>query len=544
MIEQLRITETPNPLSLQIDQATTTMFIETFQQVDHQIFTGYRDYTKITDSVFISKLSAVISKLSDQIHDGKRWKVVLSGCGTSGRIAGYIAIEFNHLFANPNLSFDYLCAGGPEALLKEQEGAEDDPIQAVKDLQSCEKECDRIIYIGITCGLSAGYIAGQMDYIMNHPDHFGILIGFNPLEMGRNMEIEGWGKSFADVLKTFEQAKNCAVLNPIVGPEGITGSTRMKGGSVTKMLCEILLLLTLDPKTDIPESIHNMLDHYQQIYDKVYDKKALLAPWIDLAAETLRNEGHIYYLAEDSMAMIAVTDGSECPPTYGAGFDEVRPFIFKGWQGLTRSDMDLSNIDWMYRIDTREFENELMPELKPEDLVFIIEDSQKQSTTFAAIKKKLKTQPCSVELINTQSFIQEGTSDPYAFIFRDLGLKIILNLITTGGYVQKGKVYQNRMIDLEISNNKLFFRAISIMHELFDIPLEKAKSTILDVLFHHETEKPDYDTLEVRTVIDQAIGKKQVIPCATLIAKYGWSYHEAMDKLHACPIMRNLLSSG
>jgi len=45
---------------------------------------------------------------------------------------------------------------------------------------------DRVLYVGITCGLSAPYVAGQLDYCMDHLDRFlPVLIGFNPVNAAR-----------------------------------------------------------------------------------------------------------------------------------------------------------------------------------------------------------------------------------------------------------------------------------------------------------------------------------------------------------------------
>ncbi len=65
-------------------------------------------------------------------------------------------------------------------------------------------------------------------------------MGFNPEDRARRIEVEDWDRTFADVVKSISRKKNCVILNPIVGPEPITGSTRMKSGSATKLLLETI----------------------------------------------------------------------------------------------------------------------------------------------------------------------------------------------------------------------------------------------------------------------------------------------------------------
>lgn len=52
-------------------------------------------------------------------------------------------------------------------------------------------------------------------------------------------------------------------------------------------------------------------------------------------------------------------------------------------------------------------------------------------------------------------------------LVRAMALKWILNNLSTGGHVLKGKVFENRMVDVKVSNNKLYYRAICIVQVLF-----------------------------------------------------------------------------
>ena len=109
---------------------------------------------------------------------------------------------------------------------------------------------------GITCGLSAPYVAGQIAHSMAQANHVTVLVGFNPVALARNVPIEKWHRTCAEVGSRCDvrrcvseeqvftdlaeqQARHTQrhfVLNPIVGPEPVTGSSRMKGGSATLIL--------------------------------------------------------------------------------------------------------------------------------------------------------------------------------------------------------------------------------------------------------------------------------------------------------------------
>jgi N-acetylmuramic acid 6-phosphate (MurNAc-6-P) etherase len=96
----------------------------------------------------------------------------------------------------------------------------------------------KVMFIGITCGLSAPFVAGQLEYAMSRADTTTVLMGFNPVHLSRNGEIELWkerkgdsdNRSFRDVATKLAsiQGPHHIILNPVVGPEPVTGSSRMK----------------------------------------------------------------------------------------------------------------------------------------------------------------------------------------------------------------------------------------------------------------------------------------------------------------------------
>ena len=76
-----------------------------------------------------------------------------------------------------------------------------------------------------------------------------MLVGFNPVNRARNAVLEGWGKTFREVAIALEelsqkQPHQYFIINPVVGPEPITGSTRMKGGTATKIILDTLFAVS------------------------------------------------------------------------------------------------------------------------------------------------------------------------------------------------------------------------------------------------------------------------------------------------------------
>lgn len=135
--------------------------------------------------------------------------IVISGSGTSGRMAFLMSKQFNFYLQSHNKArqFYYLTAGGDKSLVSAQEAPEDDVASAIRDLQFLENQLveqgsQKIVFIGITCGLSAPYVAAQLDYALCRDRYSCILLGFNPAQFARTNVIEGWVKSFSDTLQT------------------------------------------------------------------------------------------------------------------------------------------------------------------------------------------------------------------------------------------------------------------------------------------------------------------------------------------------------
>eukprot|EP00043_Microstomoeca_roanoka_P017014 m.176301 g.176301 ORF g.176301 m.176301 type:complete len:615 (-) comp16559_c1_seq3:171-2015(-) len=164
-------------------------------------------------------------------------------------MAFFICRSFNEMLMRIGCApcFEYIHAGEDPALFVSREAPEDNWQLAQRRLAEILSRSEEIMLIGITCGLSAPFVAGQLDYAMRFLDtkvRAAVVLGFSPIDRARNTPIEGWHKTVFDVVQDMhtraKQGQPCFILNPVIGPEAVTGSTRMKGGSATKFLLEII----------------------------------------------------------------------------------------------------------------------------------------------------------------------------------------------------------------------------------------------------------------------------------------------------------------
>lgn len=164
----------------------------------------------------IPQIEKLVTELIDRIKAGGR--LFYLGAGTSGRLGILDASEIPPTYGMPEGVVIGLIAGGDRAIRKAVEAAEDDISRGWKDLQKFEVN-KRDTIVGIAASGGTPYVTGALKDANAH----GLLtacITCNP-----DTEI-------AKVAKI--------AIEPIVGPEFVTGSTRMKAGTAQKMVLNML----------------------------------------------------------------------------------------------------------------------------------------------------------------------------------------------------------------------------------------------------------------------------------------------------------------
>ncbi|KAG8535121.1 hypothetical protein GDO81_029387, partial [Engystomops pustulosus] len=106
----------------------------------------------------------------------------------------------------------------------------------------------------------------------------------------RNDRIEGWSSTFrqvAEQMQNLQDAQRAYVLNPAVGPEGLCGSSHMKGGSATKILLETLFLVAhkASAKVDVTEKcLLEILRTYERAHKVTYSQSKKIAALLKQSA--------------------------------------------------------------------------------------------------------------------------------------------------------------------------------------------------------------------------------------------------------------------
>ncbi len=576
--EKIPITEQANELTRDLDISEPVEMARLFRQSDAQLFAGYGGYPSLSDQGIVAECARLAVDAAKTIRAGEKGAIFLSGAGTSGRFAQMLSRQFNRLLSTAHLEpvFKPLVAGGNLALVKAQEGAEDDPKKAAEDLDlRLPAGAEKIFYVGITCGLAAPYTAGQLHHLENDQRATRVLLGFNPMDRARNVQIEGWDKTFADVVRQQAADGQLTVLNPVYGPEPVLGSTRMKGGSATKIILDVIFFTALElvgavepekgSKRAEPDDLQSverrvllLLRRYRETVAHVYDHMDILEGLIREGGAALRKGGKISYLGRETAGIVGLIDASECVPTFGANHEDVRGYLRTGWKELLDEDSDYSSSGPEFQIDFDSFEKNKLPDLAKGDLVMTVAVGEIGPNTRLLLEHAGKTKATTGVLLiaavpPAKSDLVEGVDFMHTVLIPSLGfapgmlnlaelaLKLCLNALSTGAHVQVGKVYENRMIDLRISNNKLYFRAIRTISLLTGAKEETARLALHRSVFRKDALSPEEADAPPSAIIQAGTTASRVVPIALLLAMGGITYDQAAEQLARDPVPRRVI---
>jgi N-acetylmuramic acid 6-phosphate etherase len=211
-LEQLT-TEAANPASTAIDTLSALEIVRLMNAEDAKVATAVG---AVADSI-----AAAINAIVDRLRAGGR--LIYLGAGTSGRLGVLDASECPPTFSTPPELVVGLIAGGRDALTRAIEGAEDHPEDGERDLQHVNASAKDVV-VGIATSGRTPYVIGGLRYARGSGAFTVALCCNAGSELG----------SLADVL-----------IAPVVGPEVVSGSTRLKAGTATKMVLNMLTTGTM-----------------------------------------------------------------------------------------------------------------------------------------------------------------------------------------------------------------------------------------------------------------------------------------------------------
>nr|WP_319784387.1 N-acetylmuramic acid 6-phosphate etherase [Oceanisphaera sp. IT1-181] len=197
-----------NPDTLHIDKLDTLELLTTINAQDQQVPTAVAQV--------LPAITQAVDAIVAAFQQGGR--LIYMGAGTSGRMGVLDASECPPTFSVPSDMVIGLIAGGPEAMFRAQEGAEDNVELGAEDLRQLMLT-QKDVVVGIAASGRTPYVLGGLEYARH--------IGATTVALACNSG-SAIGR-LADI-----------AIEPNVGPEVITGSTRLKSGTAQKLVLNML----------------------------------------------------------------------------------------------------------------------------------------------------------------------------------------------------------------------------------------------------------------------------------------------------------------
>jgi len=202
------VTENRNPESENIDMLSTYDMLKVINNEDKKV--------ALAVEKTLPEIALAVDAAANAFQNGGR--LIYCGAGTSGRLGILDASECPPTFGVPANQVVGLIAGGHQAILQAVENAEDNRELAIKDVQSINFNKHDVL-VGIAASGRTPYVLAAMEYALSQ-GAIVASISCNPNSpMGKLANIS---------------------ITPVVGPEIVTGSSRMKAGSAQKLVLNMI----------------------------------------------------------------------------------------------------------------------------------------------------------------------------------------------------------------------------------------------------------------------------------------------------------------
>jgi N-acetylmuramic acid 6-phosphate etherase len=238
-------------------------------------------------------------------------------------------------------------------------------------------------------------------------------------------------------------------------------------------------------KMTINELLYNINNEDKTVPIAVEKAIPQIENLVTVVVEKLKNGGRLFYLGAGTSGRLGILDASECPPTFGvphslvigliAGGDTAirkavefaEDSLSQGWEDLKANN--ISNKDVVIGIaasGTTPYVIAALNKCNENNIVTGCISCNKNSPLSLASKFPIEV-VVGPEFVTGSSRMKAGTAQ-----------KLVLNMITTTSMIQLGHIKGNKMVDMQLSNNKLVDRGTKMIMSELNISEDKAKTLL------------------------------------------------------------------
>ena len=233
---------------------------------------------------------------------------------------------------------------------------------------------------------------------------------------------------------------------------------------------DLLYNINKEDKT-VPHAVEKSLPQIEALVTKIVEKMKL--------------GGRLFYIGAGTSGRLGIVDASECPPTFGVPFDLVNGIIAGGDKAIRRAvenAEDNATQAWIDLLENNITENDIVIGIAASGTTpYVIGGLEKcndnniitgcitcnEGSPLALTAQFPVVVVVGPEFVTGSSRMKAGTAQ-----------KLVLNMISTATMIQLGKVKGNKMVDMQLSNNKLVDRGVKMIMSEIPVSYEEASALL------------------------------------------------------------------
>ncbi len=206
---------------------------------------------------------------------------------------------------------------------------------------------------------------------------------------------------------------------------------------------------------------------------------------VNIAVDKVSSGGRLFYVGAGTSGRLAIVDASECPPTFGVPHSMVIGLIAGGDSAIRKAvefaedNVDLGWLDLLeYNVNSNDFVIGIAASGSTPYVYGALRNCQENNIITGCIVCNSASPVASVsnypiEVIVGPEFVTGSTR-----MKSGTAQKLILNMISTSLMIKLNRVKGNKMVDMQLSNNKLFERGVKIIREKLNIDKKTAQKLL------------------------------------------------------------------
>ncbi|WP_194777249.1 N-acetylmuramic acid 6-phosphate etherase [Pararhodonellum marinum] len=236
----------------------------------------------------------------------------------------------------------------------------------------------------------------------------------------------------------------------------------------------------------IPELIGNINREDHTVAVAVGKVLPVIGQLIEQIVPRMQAGGRLFYIGAGTSGRLGILDASECPPTYGVPFDMVIGIIAGGDVAIRKAVENAEDDPEQAWEDIKEFG------IREEDTVIGIAASGTTPYVIGGVEMAKKAGLLTGCITcNSDSPLSKAVAYPIEVIVgpefvtgstrmkAGTAQKMVLNMISTAVMIKLGKVKGNKMVDMQLSNEKLVIRGTKMVMEATGLDVERAQHLLL-----------------------------------------------------------------